>query len=149
MTPVGVVVAVVVLIASSVIDMIWSESAIRRFFLHAGRNQPRRTALLVVASHLAWLVAALVVAKIVASTTSGSHPATPVGLALSPLLVLLGAYALPWLVRWHSDMLQNCADFVAAGATPATARAFYWSGLPFAYLALFLCVLALVSWFPE
>ncbi len=147
MTTTGIVVAAVLAVETFGVLWFWAQKAVPRRYLRWGRNDPSRTALLVLGSHLAWVsvAAALALAFDRAAPVGGDR--TLWGLALAPLLAVLGPYSQVWFARWPGDFRSDIEGLVAEGASPETAKAFFWSGAVFAYLAIAIAVVALGACF--
>lgn len=149
MSRLGFIVAIVLAIETIVIWWIWTSKALPRLFLRWGRNEPERTAGLVILVNAGWVALAALIAVAYRDIGPTGSTRTTVGLALTPLLAVLGPIALVWLPGYYGlGFMFDRKRLEQDGASPETAKAFYWTGVPFGYLAIAIGILGLITWFP-
>lgn len=147
MTTTGAVISVLLTVETFGVLWLWLQRAVPSLYLRWGRNDPTRTVLLVLGSHLAWLSIAASIAFAFAQTEPVGEERATWGLAITPLLAILGPFSQVWFARWPGDFLTDRAELVAQGASPETAKAFFWTGAVFAHIAIVVAVFALVACF--
>lgn len=110
------------------VNLLWADSAVPRLYLRWGRNEPGRTALLVLATHACVAVVVVGVVVLAHHLQPLGADRTRFGLALVPGLAVLGPLSMVWMPGRFTGFRAARRDFERMGASAETARAFFWGG---------------------